>query len=172
VLQEEEPSGCFYRSQLYIIVGTLLFMIVIVATISSALNANPLGWVSNFFQSAPAQEEPAAVTVEPLVEEQAGDATALAFLSGGGLVRAAPNTSGRLLYTVEGALTVNAVAQIRTSSDSFPTWVLIELPDEPERYGWVWIGVFEPESQEIGFDLPNYAELPDISIYPIGTSAE
>jgi len=160
-----ESGGCIYRSPLYIIIGLLLFFMIITLVVSSFVQFNPLDWAGTQVSGLRRTEIPDSI---PALEESPGLVTqSLSLMSEGGLVRAEPDPNASLLYRARSGQTLNSVAQIRTNHDDFPTWLLVELPDEPGFYGWIWIGVFDPESQEIGFDLPDFEEILTAD-YPIG----
>jgi hypothetical protein len=162
-----ESKGCIYRSQVYIIAGILLFLMIIGLILSSFAQVNPLDWVEERLSGIQATEIPNAIP--PLEEEAVLVTNSLELMSEGGFVRAEPQAEGTLLYRARAGERLNAILQTRTTHQDFPTWLLVELPDNPGFYGWIWIGVFEPEAQEIGFGLPIYDDIRDAETrYPIG----
>lgn len=160
-----EPSGCIYRSPLYIILGILLFAMIIILILSSLIQVNPLDWVST--QAAAIQPAETVEAIPALDDTPLFVTETLELMSEGGLVRAEPDPDAALIYRAGSGASLNAVAQTRVDHDDFPTWLLVELPDDPGFYGWIWIGVFDPNSQEIGFALPDYDEILTAD-YPIG----
>lgn len=163
-----ESRGCIYRSPLYLIVGTAVFLMIILLVVSSWFQINPLNWVLN--QVAQTQPTDLPEVIPPLAEINADLAIPLRLTADGGFVRSAPNANAGLLYRATSGETLNAHAQIRTDHEEFPTWLLVEVPDEPGFFGWIWIGVFEPESQDIGFGLEMYEEIENAETrFPIGS---
>ncbi len=162
-----ESRGCIYRSPLYLTVGIFLFFMVIALIISSLAQFNPLDWTATQVSRLQPTEIPGAIP--PLEESTALETSTLQLMTEGGLVRAAPDPNATLLYRARSTERLNTVAQIRTDHQEFPTWLLVELPDDPGFYGWIWIGVFDPESQEIGFTMVNYEDLNNAETrFPIG----
>ncbi len=163
-----ESRGCIFRSQLYLFLGTLVLFLIITLIISSFAQLNIGSFIEDIINSL--QSPPSEVaTSEPLIDPIAPISSTLQLMSDGGLVRSAPDPQATLLYRASSNETLETYAQTRTNHDAFPTWLLVALPDDPGRYGWIWIGVFDSDSQELGFDLPLYEELINADEeFPIG----
>lgn len=165
-----ESRGCIFRSQLYLFLGTLVLFLVITLIVASLAQINIGSFVEGIRDSlSNPPSEPLVIDSQPTLEPIAPSSNELQLMSDGGLVRSAPDPNATLLYTASSNERLEAFAQTRTTHEAFPTWLLVELPNDPGSYGWIWIGAFDVDSQEVGFGLPFYEELPDADeTFPIG----